>query len=166
MIEIESEMDFFGLVRNEEYVGLYMNLTAWNLLMSERYIGGGIPPEVIRLSISDSFPITRSGTHLIIIDYSLCDTTKIKHFSNPVILNYYRQVFVKADRTFDFQQEGLKRKIYEAISRCGINLYNKQTQEKKSTLRCASLRGVEFFPHGERGERGRSARWISSLGSV
>ena len=42
----------------------------------------------------------------------------------------------------------------------------KQTQEKKSTLRCASLRGVEFFPHGKRGERGRSARWISSLGSV
>ena len=42
----------------------------------------------------------------------------------------------------------------------------KQTQEKKSTLRCASLRGVEFFPHGKRGERGRSARWISSLESV
>ena len=34
----------------------------------------------------------------------------------------------------------------------------KQTQEKKSTLRCASLRGVEFFPHGKRRERGRSAR--------
>ena len=42
----------------------------------------------------------------------------------------------------------------------------KQTQEKKSTLRCASLCGVEFFPHGKRGERGRSAKWISSLGSV
>ena len=42
-----------------------------------------------------------------------------------------------------------------------------QTQEKKSTLRCASLRAVEFFPHGKRGERerGRSARWISSLDS-
>ena len=28
----------------------------------------------------------------------------------------------------------------------------KQTQEKKSTLRCASLRGVEFFPHEKRRE--------------
>ena len=117
LIEIESEMDIFGLVRNEEYVGLYMNLTAWNLLMPERYIGHGIPPEVIRLSISDSFPITRSGTHLIIIDYSFCDASEIKHFSNPVILNYYRQLLIKTDRSLDFEQLGLKRKIYEAVSR-------------------------------------------------
>ena len=49
---------------------------------------------------------------------------------------------------------------------CRIELDCKQTQGKKSTLRCASLRGVEFSPHGKRGERGRSARWISSLESV
>ena len=33
----------------------------------------------------------------------------------------------------------------------------KQTQEKKSTLRCASLRGVEFFPMGKE-ERGGAAQ--------
>ena len=38
-----------------------------------------------------------------------------------------------------------------------LNHY-KQTQEKKSTLRCASLRGVEFFPHGKRGEGGGAAQ--------
>ena len=40
---------------------------------------------------------------------------------------------------------------------------NKQKQENKCPLRCASLRGVEFFPHGKRGERGRSACDNSSL---
>ena len=30
---------------------------------------------------------------------------------------------------------------------------NKQKQENKCPLRCASLRGVEFFPHGKREER-------------
>ena len=65
----------------------------------------------------------KSGTHLVVIDDSSCETTNAEQLSDPVILNYYRQVFVKADRTFDFQQEGLKRKIYEAVSRCGINLY-------------------------------------------
>ena len=34
---------------------------------------------------------------------------------------------------------------------------NKQTQEKKSTLRSASLRGVEFFPMGKE-ERGGAAQ--------
>ena len=29
----------------------------------------------------------------------------------------------------------------------------KQKQENKCPLRCASLRGVEFFPHGKRGEK-------------
>ena len=34
MIEIEPELELFlgiGLVRNEEYIGLYFNLTAWNI---------------------------------------------------------------------------------------------------------------------------------------
>ena len=35
--------------------------------------------------------------------------------------------------------------------------YFVQTQEKKSTLRCASLRGVEFFPMGKE-ERGGAAQ--------
>ena len=34
MIEIEPELELFlgiGLVRNDEYIGLYFNLTAWNI---------------------------------------------------------------------------------------------------------------------------------------
>ena len=34
MVEIEPELELFlgiGLVRNEEYIGLYFNLTAWNI---------------------------------------------------------------------------------------------------------------------------------------
>ena len=38
-----------------------------------------------------------------------------------------------------------------------LPVYYKQTQEKKSTLRCASLRGVEFFPVGKE-ERGGAAQ--------
>ena len=33
-------------------------------------------------------------------------------------------------------------------------LYSKQNEEKKSTLRCASLRGVEFFPMGKEEREG------------
>ena len=64
----------------------------------------------------------QSGTHLVIIDDSSCDTTNAEQLSDPVILNYYRQFFIKVDRKFDIEQEGLKRKIYEAVSRNGINL--------------------------------------------
>ena len=34
MLEIEPELEIFlgiGLVRNEEYLGFYLNLTAWNI---------------------------------------------------------------------------------------------------------------------------------------
>ena len=34
VIEIEPELELFlgiGLVRNDEYIGLYFNLTAWNI---------------------------------------------------------------------------------------------------------------------------------------
>ena len=34
VIEIEPELELFlgiGLVRNHEYIGLYFNLTAWNI---------------------------------------------------------------------------------------------------------------------------------------
>ena len=34
MIEIEPELELFlgiGLVRNQEYIGIYFNLTAWNI---------------------------------------------------------------------------------------------------------------------------------------
>ena len=34
VIEIEPELELFlgiGLVRNEEYIGFYFNLTAWNI---------------------------------------------------------------------------------------------------------------------------------------
>ena len=39
-----------------------------------------------------------------------------------------------------------------------IAIMNKQKQENKCPLRCASLRGVEFFPHGKREERERAQR--------
>ena len=45
----------------------------------------------------------------------------------------------------------------KSFSNEGVNDH-KQNEEKKSTLRCASLRGVEFFPHGKRGEREGAAQ--------
>ena len=54
-------------------------------------------------------------------------------------------------------------KLYLCNQRNYIILYNiaimnKQKQENKCPLRCASLRGVEFFPHGKREERERAQR--------
>ena len=126
MIEIDPELELFlgvGLIRNAEYIGLYMNLTAWNI-----YTQGGFhldetePANFIRLSLSfASQNVMQLGTHLIIIDGSLCDTTNAEQLSDPVILNYYRQFFIRADATFDFEQKDLKRKIYEAVSRTRIH---------------------------------------------
>ena len=45
-----------------------------------------------------------------------------------------------------------------------IVIMNKQKQENNCPLRCASLRGVEFFPHGKRGERAqRLGQFFSCL---
>ena len=58
----------------------------------------------------------QAGTHLIILDDGLCDGTNAKRLSDPTILNYYRQFLIEAEDTFDFEQEGLKRKVFEALS--------------------------------------------------
>ena len=44
-----------GLIRNEEYIGLYMNLTAWNIYIQGEYYHADNkiePSNFIRLSLS------------------------------------------------------------------------------------------------------------------
>ena len=114
----EDEVDLgIGLVRNEEYIGLYFNLTAWNiykpknviqlsLRRGSRMISILIISDEITLSIKSCWkkfdPLlskrneegnVQAGTHLVMIDDSSCHETIDK--SNPIILNYYRQFLIK-----------------------------------------------------------------------
>ena len=145
LIEIDPELELFlgvGLIRNDEYIGFYMNLTAWNI-----YTQGGFhldetePANFIRLSLSSaSQNVMRLGTHLVIIDGSSCDTTNAEQLSDPVILNYYRQFFIRADPTFNFEQKNLKRKIYEAASRTGIHFLSNDFNQLISLIFDSSKR--------------------------
>ena len=55
VMDLKTETDLgIGLVRNEEYIGIYFNLTAWNIIR---------PSNVIQLSLRKSFSIKR--TYLI-----------------------------------------------------------------------------------------------------
>ena len=54
---------------------------------------------------------------MVIIDDSACDQLTAAQLSDPRILNYYRQFFIKADREFDFENPDLRKRITEAISR-------------------------------------------------
>ena len=123
----EDEVDLgIGLVRNEEYIGLYFNLTAWNiykpknviqlsLRRGSRMISILIISDEITLSIKSCWkkfdPLlskrneegnVQAGTHLIIIDDSPCHETIDK--SNPIILNYYRQFLIKGFDRQDFSK--------------------------------------------------------------
>ena len=111
-----------GLVRNEDYIGLYFNLTAWNIMKPKNVIQlslrwGVFLPRIYKISnwidylklsywsshvkiISNTFLSKTNkdgnvdaGTHLIIMDNLSCEETISK--SNPVILNYYRQFLIK-----------------------------------------------------------------------
>ena len=115
VMDLKTETDLgIGLVRNEEYIGIYFNLTAWNIIR---------PSNVIQLSLRKGFLIKRTdlissyrpcrgeinlkpfsskrnengdvqaGTHLIIVGNSTCQGTISK--SDPAILNYYRQFLIK-----------------------------------------------------------------------
>ena len=54
-------------------------------------------------------------------------------------------------RFFDSQNS---KNILNGSIKIKVSFYSyKQQQENKCPLRCASLRGVEFFPNGKRGER-------------
>ena len=65
----------------------------------------------------------------------------------------------------EFENIGRFEKKFLPCFRYSTNALNFVVEINRPTS-LDSLRGVEFFPHGKRGERGRSARWISSLGSV
>ena len=114
-MDLKNETDLgIGLVRNEDYVGLYFNLTAWNIKKPSNVIqlslrkGSWINISLISYcqitlsdqAISNPFQSKRNeeghvhaGTHLIIMDESSCRETIDK--SDPAILNYYRQFLIK-----------------------------------------------------------------------
>merc|ERR1719394_622330 len=77
---LEPDLELFlgiGLIRNQEYVGLYFNLTAWN---REDYE----PTNIIQLTLSrkNENGIIEAGSHLIIIDDSSCDQTNAEQLSD------------------------------------------------------------------------------------
>ena len=56
VLEIDLEKEIFfgiGLVRNQEYVGLYFNLTAWNLYNQRKvsFDSEQAPTNIIRISL-------------------------------------------------------------------------------------------------------------------
>ena len=118
-MEAEKEAELgIGLVRNEEYIGFYLNLTAWNINATANVIqlslrkGSKILSSIvfrqiillnkgIKESVLNPFSSKRNedgsvqaGTHLIIMDDSPCQDTAARS-SNPAILNYYRQFLIK-----------------------------------------------------------------------
>ena len=130
-IEIEPEIELFlgvGIVRNDEYIGLYINLTAWNLSINGTYnLDNGLhnqtdetPPKLLRLTLSMRKPNmeSKAGTHLIIIDDSPCGNIG-ERSSDPKFLNYYRQFLIKSetDSLFNHDEADLKHEITGAISR-------------------------------------------------
>ena len=116
VMDLKNETDLgIGLVRNEDYVGLYFNLTAWNIKKPSNVIQLSLrkgflnDKHFLDLVLSDHFIGTRyfkpfqskqnedgnvqAGTHLIIMDDSSCHEAIDK--SDPAILNYYRQFLIK-----------------------------------------------------------------------
>ena len=119
-METEKEAELgIGLVRNEEYIGFYLNLTAWNIyatsnviqlslrkgsrriiiqiiLQSDHLKKEGIMELVLKLFTSkrNADGGVQAGTHLIILDDSPCKDTAARS-ANPSILNYYRQFLIK-----------------------------------------------------------------------
>ena len=69
------------------------------------------------LSTKNKDETIEASAHLVIIDDLACDQLTAAQLSDPRILNYYRQFLIKADRQFDFENPGLRRRITEAISR-------------------------------------------------
>ena len=130
-IEIEPEIELFlgvGIVRNDEYIGLYINLTAWNLFIDGTYnLDNGLnngpdetPLELLRLTLTmrKANMESKAGTHLIIIDDSPCGNLG-ERSSDPKFLNYYRQFLIKSetDSLFNHDEADLKHEITGAISR-------------------------------------------------
>ena len=116
-LDIEKTLGI-GLVRNEEYIGLYLNLTAWHINATTNVIQLSLSKGLIKnvsqikiinkslhcgrseinhrtlLSKKNENGSVQAGTHLIIMDDSPCKDTAARS-SNPAILNYYRQFLIK-----------------------------------------------------------------------
>ena len=134
-MDLKNETDLgIGLVRNEDYVGLYFNLTAWNIKKPSNVIqlslrkGSWINISLIsycQITLSDqaiSKPFqskrneeghVHAGTHLIIMGDSSCRETIDK--SDPAILNYYRQFLIKG---FDWHINSRGARIFSLFILC------------------------------------------------
>ena len=111
-IDLHLESRFgVGLVRNDNYLGFYLNLTAWKEFINEKNITTTVFP--VTYGQLDG---TKSATHLIIVDDNECEA--MHYLSDSKILNYYRQFLLTSSALFqNCEEEFIRRNLMQAVSR-------------------------------------------------